>query len=48
MLSDQTEDKIRELTEIVQKLKGSGIIYARNRKKCREIAQLLSEKGINS
>jgi len=40
-----TEDKTRELTGIVQKLKGSGIIYARNRRKCREIAQHLRSPG---
>ncbi len=43
-----TEDKIRELTEIVQKLDGSGIIYVRNRKKCREVAQLLRERGVKA
>jgi ATP-dependent DNA helicase RecQ len=43
-----TEDKIREVTGIVQKLEGSGIIYARNRKKCKEMAQLLREKGITA
>ncbi|MEN8227241.1 MAG: ATP-dependent DNA helicase RecQ [Bacteroidota bacterium] len=44
----RTEDKIRELTEIVQKLDGSGIIYARNRKKCREVAQLLRDRGVKA
>jgi len=43
-----TEDKIRELIDISRKLKGSGIIYARNRKKCREITQLLREAGVTS
>ncbi|MCK5135736.1 MAG: RecQ family ATP-dependent DNA helicase [Bacteroidales bacterium] len=42
----QTEDKTRELTGIIQNLEGSGIVYVRNRKKCRELAQLLQEKGI--
>ncbi len=43
-----TEDKIRELTEITQKLDGSGIIYSRNRKKCREVALLLRDHGLTS
>lgn len=43
-----TEDKIRELTEMVQQMEGCGIVYARNRKKCREIAQLLQEKGMTA
>ncbi len=41
----QTEDKMGELTQMVHKLKGCGIIYTRNRKKCREIAQMLQGEG---
>jgi ATP-dependent DNA helicase RecQ len=44
----KTEDKVKELREMVQKLEGSGIIYARNRKKCREVAQMLREEGISA
>ncbi len=44
----QTENKNRELVGIAEKIKGSGIIYTRNRKKCREISELLNEKGITS
>jgi len=42
----QTEDKIRELIGIVRNLEGCGIVYVRNRKKCRELAELLRENGI--
>ncbi|MCK4747804.1 MAG: RecQ family ATP-dependent DNA helicase, partial [Bacteroidales bacterium] len=42
----KTEDKTRELTGIIKNIEGSGIVYARNRKKCRELAQLLQEEGI--
>ncbi len=44
----QTENKNRELIRIAGNIAGSGIIYTRNRKKCREISQLLNEKGITS
>ena len=44
----QTEDKMRELLSIVKKLDGSGIVYIRNRKKCREVAEMLGEHGIKS
>ncbi len=44
----QTEDKFREVSGIVQKIDGSGIIYARNRKKCREMARLLREVGVSA
>ncbi len=43
-----TEDKIRELTAIVKKLKGSGIVYTRNRRRSREISQLLNEGGVTA
>ncbi len=41
----RTENKMRELIQIVGNIQGSGIIYTRSRKKCREIAQVLAEKG---
>jgi ATP-dependent DNA helicase RecQ len=44
----QTENKPGELTRMVLKLKGSGIIYTRNRKKCREIALMLQEEGVTA
>ena len=42
----KTEDKVKEFIGLVQKLNGSGIIYVRNRKKCRELVHLLREEGI--
>jgi len=41
----RTEDKQRELLHIVSSLPGSGIVYARNRKKCEELATLLQEEA---
>jgi len=43
-----TEDKQRELIRIVKKLDGCGIIYTRNRKKCRELAQMLRDDGVTA
>jgi len=42
----QKEDKLGYLAETVSKSKGSGIIYVRSRKKCREIAEMLSLQGV--
>jgi ATP-dependent DNA helicase RecQ len=44
----RTENKDRELIRIIGSLDGCGIIYTRNRKKCRDISQMLQEKGITS
>jgi ATP-dependent DNA helicase RecQ len=44
----RTENKTRELARIISRLEGSGIVYARNRKKCRELSQMLAEEGIAS
>ena len=44
----RTEDKPREMLEIVRKLEGCGIIYTRNRKKCRDLAELLAENGVSA
>jgi ATP-dependent DNA helicase RecQ len=44
----RTENKERELIRIGGRLEGSGIIYARNRKKCRELSTLLEENGISA
>jgi ATP-dependent DNA helicase RecQ len=38
-----TEDKARELLKQVSHLEGCGIVYTRNRKKCRDLSQLLNE-----
>ncbi len=42
------EDKIGYLIDTVSKSKGSGIIYVRSRKKCREIAEILREKDVSA
>ncbi len=44
----QKEDKLGYLLETVSKSKGSGIIYVRSRKKCREIAELLRTKEVSA
>jgi len=41
-----SEDKARELLTLVSQMEGSGIVYTRNRKKCREFSQLLNEHGV--
>lgn len=43
-----TEDKKGELLHIIHKIKGSGIIYVRNRKQTAEISQWLIQKGISA
>ena len=40
------EDKIGYLTNTIKKAKGTGIVYVRNRKKTKEIAQLLGSQNI--
>lgn len=42
------EDKMGYLTDTIRKAKGTGIVYVRNRKKTREIAQLLQSNNIDS
>jgi ATP-dependent DNA helicase RecQ len=42
------EDKHGRLLRIIHNLRGSGIVYVRNRKKTREIAEFLTEKGIRA
>ncbi len=43
-----TEDKDRELAGFVQKTAGSGIVYARSRKKCRDIASFLKHHDVDA
>ncbi len=43
-----TEDKARELVKLVGQMEGCGIVYTRNRKKCRELSQLFSEHEITA
>jgi ATP-dependent DNA helicase RecQ len=42
------EDKNRRILNIIKKVKGTGIIYARNRKHTKEIAENLTRSGIPS
>lgn len=42
------EDKLGYLAETVSKSKGSGIIYVRSRKKCREISDSLRLQGVKA
>ena len=44
----QVEDKQRYLLDTLTEMKGSGIVYARSRKKTREIAQYLRENQISA
>ena len=43
-----TEDKESELLHILQRVDGSGIVYARNRKKTKEISQFLNRNHITA
>ena len=44
----RAEDKGTYLINTLQKTGGSGIVYVRSRKRCKEIAELLVSKGINA
>jgi ATP-dependent DNA helicase RecQ len=44
----QVEDKGTWLVNNLRKARGSGIVYVRSRKRCREIAELLVSKGISA
>ncbi len=44
----QTEDKLEHLLKIARKIKGTGIVYVRSRKKTKEIAVLLQQNGIRA
>jgi ATP-dependent DNA helicase RecQ len=44
----KVEDKSVYLTEAVKKARGSGIVYVRSRKRCREVSEMLTSKGISS
>ncbi|MFD1003378.1 ATP-dependent DNA helicase RecQ [Ohtaekwangia kribbensis] len=44
----KTENKERKLLEILQKVKGSAIIYVRSRKATQQIAEWLSKRGISA
>jgi ATP-dependent DNA helicase RecQ len=42
------EDKIRRMVKIIRKVKGCGIVYVRNRRHTKEIAEILNKQGIRS
>ena len=42
------EDKYKRLLKIIQKVKGTGIIYVRNRRHTKEISDWLTKRGIGS
>jgi len=44
----QVEDKGTYLIKTLHKIKGSGIVYVRSRKRCKEIAELLVASGISA
>ena len=47
-LVKHTEDKTGEVSRLVQQIRGSGIIYVRNRKKSRELAEHLNGAGVTA
>jgi ATP-dependent DNA helicase RecQ len=44
----KVEDKSAYLIKTLGKAKGTGIVYVRSRKRCREVAELLLENGISA
>jgi len=44
----KVEEKSDYLVKTLQKASGSGIVYVRSRKRCREVAELLVSKGISA
>jgi ATP-dependent DNA helicase RecQ len=42
------ENKTRKLLSIIKKVKGSGIIYVRNRRETQEVARMLNQQDISS
>jgi ATP-dependent DNA helicase RecQ len=44
----KVEDKGAYIIKTLQKAKGSGIVYVRSRKRCKEVAELLVENGISA
>jgi ATP-dependent DNA helicase RecQ len=43
-----SEDKFKDIIKIAAKIKGSGIVYVRTRKKSRDIASMLAKNNISS
>ncbi len=44
----QAEDKLAELIHILLCVPGSAIVYARSRKRCKDISEMLGQNGISS
>jgi ATP-dependent DNA helicase RecQ len=44
----ETEDKVGSLLKIVQTIPGTAVVYTRNRRKTKEVAQFLIEQGISA
>ena len=44
----QSEDKQNDLLELILKTEGSGIVYVRNRKRCKELAVFLKQHNISA
>ncbi len=42
-----TENKEADVSELVKKMNGSGIVYVRSRKKCQDFSNLLAKQGIS-
>ena len=42
-----TENKETDVSELVKKMNGSGIVYVRSRKKCQDFSNLLAKQGIS-
>lgn len=42
------EDKGGRLLKIISNVKGTGVVYVRNRRKCREVSEFLNKNGITS
>ncbi|MEN8225765.1 MAG: ATP-dependent DNA helicase RecQ [Bacteroidota bacterium] len=42
------EDKEGRLLKIINNVKGTGIVYVRNRRKCREVSDFLNKNGVTS
>ena len=44
----EEENKLRKLFQIAKKVKGTGIVYVRNRRETQEVARILNREGFNS
>ncbi len=44
----KTEDKVGEMLRIAERIKGTGIVYVRSRKKCKALSDILVHHGITA